>query len=298
MYKPIRKVNIMSFCAFFVFLSRLFLAYLIKYVLRRGVKEKRKIHQKSIVLTLRIGSFIVLCIFCISRGFATEAGSQWSNRVYLATYPRSGNHWVRYLIEEATQIATSSVYCDGDVGRSHLGKPFPWGGYSPKYGYEKQCRYPLPEDIVVVKTHYPAVPAQKFDRMPYIKVIRVVRHPVDSLYSFYVFEKKNKTCPRIPLDLLKKRIKSWRKFHEYWDRQANAVTVRYEDLLSAPHATLALVLQEMGYAVNDEEVQRAVNRYPPQGHLLKHLEQFFSEDLDLIKAELGDLMRQFDYSIP
>jgi hypothetical protein len=134
--------------------------------------------------------------------------------------------------------------------------------------------------------------------MPYIKAIRIVRHPVDSLYSFYVFEKKNKSCPRMPLDLLKKRIKSWRKFHEYWDGQAHVATVRYEDLLRTPHAILGFILEEMGYRVSDEQVHRAVDKYPPQGYALKHLERFCPEDLDLIKAELGDLMRQFDYSIP
>jgi len=36
----------MPFCAFFVFLLRLFLAYLTKYVLRRGVKEKTKNSSK------------------------------------------------------------------------------------------------------------------------------------------------------------------------------------------------------------------------------------------------------------
>src|SRR5690348_10906431 len=94
---------------------------------------------------------------------ALPSKEDWSKRVYLATYPRSGNHWVRYLIEEITHIATSSVYCDGDADKSHLGKPFPWGGYCPKYGYEGKCRYPTPDDIVVVKTHFPAVPAQEFD---------------------------------------------------------------------------------------------------------------------------------------
>ncbi len=241
--------------------------------------------------------FFLLCIFCISRGLAAEANLQWKNRVYLATYPRSGNHWVRYLIEEATHIATSSVYCDADVGRPHLGKPLPWGGYSPKYGYEKQCRYPMPEDVAVVKTHYPAVPARKFDRLPYIKTIRIVRHPVDSLYSFYVFEGKHKTCPRIPIDLLKKRLKSWRKFHEHWNRQANVVTVRYEDLLDKPLATLQFILKELGYNNSAEDVERAVTKYPPRGTPLKHLENFCSEDVDLIRVELSDLMQQFQYSV-
>ena len=224
---------------------------------------------------------------------------QWNNRVYLATYPRSGNHWVRYLIEEATHIATSSVYCDGDAGKSHLGKPFPWGGYCPKHGYEGTCRYPTQDDIVVVKTHFPAVPARQFDRMPFIKAIRIVRHPIDSLYSFYLFGIKSKSYnSRIPVKLLKKRIKTWKKFHEYWNRQDNVMTVRYEDLLCMPHAGLKVILKQMGYAVSDAMINRAVERYPPHGRPLKHLDRFEVEDLDLIQSELGELMIQFNYFIP
>ena len=242
--------------------------------------------------------FFLLCMIAGSWGCASECDALWNKRVYLATYPRSGNHWVRYLIEEATHIATSSVYCDADIGRSHLGKPFAWGGYCPKYGYEKQCRYPTPEDSVVVKTHYPAVPAQQFDRLPYIKVIRIVRHPIDSLYSFYVFEKKHIDNPKMPLSLIKKRIRIWRSFHEYWDRQSNVFTVRYEDLLQEPQALLQSILQEIGYCVTKEQVDRAVNRYPPRGKPLKHLAQFSLEEVDMIKEELTDLMQKFNYSIP
>jgi Sulfotransferase domain len=224
---------------------------------------------------------------------------EWSHRVYLATYPRSGNHWVRYLIEEATHIATSSVYCDGDVDKSHLGTPFPWGGYCPKYGYEGHCRYPAPDDIVVVKTHYPAVPAREFDRLPYAVAVRIVRHPIDSLYSFYLFDRKGKEYPmRIPADLLHKRIKTWKKFHEHWNKQPDAITVRYEDFLERPREMLKTILEVMGYDLSRQQIDRAVDKYPPRGHPMKHIHRFEAEDLELIHRELGDLMKQFNYTIP
>src|SRR5262249_43452350 len=106
-------------------------------------------------------------------------------RVYLATYPRSGNHWMRFLIEEATHIATSSVYCDPDP--PHLADPFPWGGYCVDNGYRGNCRYPQRTDIVFIKTHFPLFAAHRFDKKPSIKTLRLVRHPVDSIYSFYVY---------------------------------------------------------------------------------------------------------------
>lgn len=39
----------------------------------------------------------------------------------LATYPRSGNSYIRGLIERATTYRTSSVYCDGVLAKTFLG---------------------------------------------------------------------------------------------------------------------------------------------------------------------------------
>ena len=232
----------------------------------------------------------------------------WNKRIYLATYPRSGSHWIRYLIEEATHIATSSVYCDPDVRgdingeviiRSHLGKPLPWGGFCPKYGYEGKCKYPTPDDTVVVKTHFPAVPAQQFDRLPFMKVIRIVRHPVDSFYSFYVWSKKNNpVLSKIPIEFLEKKVKTWKKFHEYWNGQENIITIRYEDFLSDPHKMLKIILETMKSKADEEDIKRALERFPAKGVPLKHLHEFNAEDLAFIQMELGECMKQFNYTIP
>ena len=109
-------------------------------------------------------------------GFTSEA-EKWQ-RIYLTTPCRSGNHWMRYLVEEAAHIATGAVYRDKTP--LHMDKIFPWGGYCCKHGYEGLCRYPNKSDIVLIKTHYPDCPETPFDRLPYKWAIRIVRHPVDS----------------------------------------------------------------------------------------------------------------------
>jgi hypothetical protein len=119
----------------------------------------------------------------------------WANRVYLASYPRSGNHWMRFLIEEATGITTGSVYCDAsdptrDYHRQHLF--FPWG-YVVENGFSGKCRYPKKDELVFLKTHYPAIDAQALDCKPFCKAIRIVRHPVDSsIRTTYVGKKAEK----------------------------------------------------------------------------------------------------------
>ena len=49
---------------------------------------------------------------------------------------------------------------------------------------------------------------------------------------------------------------------------------------------------------NEKDIQRAFNRFPPKGHMLKHIKHFENEDLLLIHDELSDLMDKYDYKIP
>jgi len=216
-------------------------------------------------------------------------------RVYLATYPRSGNHWMRYLLEEATHIATSSVYFDADELNPHLLEPFEWGGYCADHGYEGNCKYADINDIIVIKTHYPALPEHPFDNKPYIKSIRIVRHPVDSFYSFFRYY--NTPYKSIPKEFVVDFIHTWKLFQNYWNSQDNVLTIRYEDLIVDPEANFILVLNAIGYTLPNEDIIRAIKKYPPIGYELKHVNKFSQDLLDLINDELKELMDQFNYKI-
>lgn len=230
---------------------------------------------------------------------------EWQ-KVNLATYPRSGNHWMRFLIEEATNIATSSTYRDSDP--LHLSTKFPWGGYCPENGYEGNRRYPQPGEIVVIKTHFPFL--KRFQPSRETKSIRIVRHPVDSIYSLYLYlnkqnydiflnQRKLEFTKEIPKDHLDKFIKTWREFQEYWnDPKLNVFTVRYEDLMTNPVFYFGEIMKAIGYNATPEDIQRACDKYPPQGKPLKHLSSFSKEQLLQINSELQEFMEQFGYSIP
>lgn len=222
-------------------------------------------------------------------------GAPWKKRVYLATFPRSGNHWMRNLIEEATNIATSSVYTDPDP--PHYLFPFPWGGYCVDHGYEGNRRYPHPEEVVVIKTHSPCGIIPYFAKQPYQKAIRIVRHPIDSFYSLYLFFCSKPPALIIPRETLKEYIALWHTFQDYWNQAHDVVTIRYEDLHNNPHCILKKTLETFGYEVEETDIQRAIAKYPPQGDLLKYIQHYSEEDLQLIEHELGDLMRQFGYNL-
>ncbi len=232
----------------------------------------------------------------IEKDYSTQFNPEaWNQRVYLATYPRSGNHWMRYLIEEATHIVTSSVYRDQDP--LHLADPFPWGGYCLEGGYEGNCRYPQPNEPIVMKTHFPSFPPNSFDQQPSILAIRIIRNPIDSIYSFYRYAHENEDEVKLS-PLLKDYMYSWRNFQEYWDQDLNTLTIRYEDLMEDPAVCLKKALKAIGYTFTEEDVQRAVQRFPPKGDVLKHLHHFTKEDLIFIQQELQDLLDKHGYDIP
>jgi hypothetical protein len=239
---------------------------------------------------------LFFCFFFLSVS-QFSFSKEWK-RAYLASYPRSGNHWIRYLIEEASHIATGSVYCDREP--QHMDKIFPWGGYCCDHGCEGNCRYPTKNDLVLIKTHFPSQPTKvtQFDRRPYQLAIRFVRHPVDSFYSRYVRKPGGTLLEKVPTERVKEFIQTWRKFQTYWNKKENVITVKYEDVLENPFVELKKILEALHYEVTDEDIARAIAKHPAEGYMLKHVSQFTPEDLSLISTELGDLMAQFNYEIP
>jgi hypothetical protein len=195
------------------------------------------------------------------------------------------------MIEEATHIATSSTYRDRDY--PHLPTRFPWGGFSTDHGYTGTCRYPLESEPVVLKTHYPYFPQWTIERTKQ-PVICLIRNPVDAFYSLHVYNKRNDPT-KIPESRLRYMIKKWREFYEFWDQQPSVLLVRYEDLYNDPELYLAKILQTIGYPVGVGDIQRAVDRYPPMGSLLKHLHFYEKSDIELIKTELADLLLKYGY---
>lgn len=243
---------------------------------------------------------IFLLIILASFNQTVIAKDKW-NRAYLSTYPRSGNHWVRFFLEEATHIATSSVYRDKEPGAVHLKIPFPWGGFAVNHGYHGDCCYPTKGDIVVVKTHYPAKLKTKFDLLPAFKVIRIVRHPVDSFYSHYqhqISKNRHQKNGKVPRWYIERSITNWRKFIRFWDGKSNVVTIRYEDMLEDPRSNFQMIIDELGYVIEESDFERALEKNPPQGQPLKHLEHYEKADLQFINDQLGPIMKKLNYSIP
>ncbi|GAA5962683.1 hypothetical protein JCM3765_006165 [Sporobolomyces pararoseus] len=177
-------------------------------------------------------------------------------RTGFVSYPRSGNSYIRSLLERATGFQTSSIYCDRGLQRTFHG----------------ECNKNLD---FFVKTHFPAIPHyirpdmkalrdywRRFDQ-----IVLVVRNPLDAISSWWHLS----NAPRTPegyqnheakLDIGKfgaahreailDLAERWRRHSVYW-QQAPVLThtLRYEDLKAQP---VPHMMSLVSYLLPDEEL--------------------------------------------
>ncbi|BGP74088.1 hypothetical protein NBRC10513v2_007520 [Rhodotorula toruloides] len=166
---------------------------------------------------------------------------QTTIRTAFASFPRSGNSYLRSLIERATGYQTSSVYCDRGLERTFHG----------------ECNHRL---NFFVKTHFPALPPvispQNTALVNYYKqfdsAVHVVRNPLDAVASWWHLRHASPTAEgyqnhEAKVDLPGGKFgeaqrgdiidlaKRWRRHTTYW-QQAPLLThtLRYEDLKAQP----------------------------------------------------------------
>jgi hypothetical protein len=180
-----------------------------------------------------------------------EVPSRYADHhVLLASFPRSGNTWLRFIIANVARLRRRDLDEVIDFASVHR--------YAPTVRNDRRL-----EDVVeapglplFIKTHFPYISG--FHR--YRRVL-VVRHPADSLLSYYWFLKEGRRqrvgSPAAVVRSWRYGSRAWAAYHQSWKDRADIV-VHYEDLRRDPVATVAKVYEELGVEVDSDVLTEAV----------------------------------------
>jgi hypothetical protein len=259
-----------------------------------------KIFKPMLVLSFTLLLATSIYVYKIKK--PTYVNKEGWKRAYLATYPRSGTNWTRRLVQEATGVITGSIYPqEAELkNKTTASTPAAWGGYAPLSKDSKGLRHPEKDDPILIMTHYPITSRKEFDNEDRWCVIRIVRNPIDTIYSHSQFKYRHKP-EKLPLSrhdwnkFLKKHLYEWREHIEYWDTQPNVHTYRYEDLMRDPESQLESMLSHLEISFTNEDIERACKAQPAMGTIGKHIIHFDEEDRKMVISEIGDLLDRFDY---
>lgn len=170
--------------------------------------------------------------------------------VFLVSYPKSGNTWVRFL------IGNYLTNCEMDFLNGHL--------VMPDIHHDPSLVDKILFKPRFIKSHFPFRPEYK-------KVIYLVRDGREVAVSYFYFLKKMKSLPMDKKfsDYLENYFFAGKDPYGEWDAhvfswtktdKTNILLVRYEDLLSDTVFWFRKMLEFTGIAVDEDLLKRVVEK--------------------------------------
>lgn len=173
----------------------------------------------------------------------------WPDDVFLVSYPRSGNTWLRYLL-------TNLRFPDAEWNLSSLLYAFPEINTSINFSMVPRPRW--------IKSHFSYVPS-------YPKVIYLVRDGRDVAVSKYFWSGYDKICSfekYVTRKFLKDSITddligTWHNHVESWMDNLNRkkiLLIQYEKLVATPVTEIQYICQFVGLHRDVREIELAIER--------------------------------------
>lgn len=160
--------------------------------------------------------------------------------VALASFPRSGNTWLRDMLEHATGERTGSIYTDTILNRPSRG--------------------------LVVKTH-------RRDRWMWTSAVHLVRDPIPAALSFVAW---HETYQPVKADFeheFRRHIHYWRRHTLHWLANPRpTLVVSYERMCDRPVDELVRVLEWLERPVDISVAAESVNACTPEAMRSRHLD--------------------------
>jgi hypothetical protein len=192
--------------------------------------------------------------YALGRDVAENRLTVFPDDIFLVSYPRSGNTWIRFLL-------ANLIYPSQEVGFTNIGRLVA----DPARASKKFLKsLPRPR---ILKSHFPFDPR-------YRKVIYVVRDPRDVVVSEYYFSlKKRRIDPSLSLDKFAvERFLAGNSsdYGTWWEHAASWIVarkgdptfllIRYEDLLRQTAHELARIAEFLLINADTLRLQTAVDR--------------------------------------
>lgn len=162
--------------------------------------------------------------------------------VALASFPRSGNTWMRHLIHEATGFG-SKYMLNPETGPVHEAAAIP---------------QIADESSPLIKTH-------ALDASQYEAAVHIVRHPLSAISSYLDYCQKFNIQVSRKAEFITVEATGWVRHTEHWRMALQCgilkgyYPVRYEDLSADTGGKLAEILGNfIGIRFNPEDIRRAV----------------------------------------
>ncbi|XP_039297162.1 WSCD family member AAEL009094 [Nilaparvata lugens] len=192
--------------------------------------------------------------WCRPLHFLTPSSAHSTPRpvIALASFPGSGNTWLRYLLQQATGVYTGSVYKDYGLLRNG----FPGESWSNS-------------SVSVVKTHEWGVQA----RAHFGRAVLLVRAPAHAIHAefnrqsgghvgFASPHRYKRNRGRYWHQFVMEKLSSWKSMNLDWVRNFDGPThvVLYENLVEDVETTLRKLIDFIQLPIDEKQIQCALER--------------------------------------
>ncbi|XP_037726890.1 WSCD family member CG9164 [Drosophila subpulchrella] len=170
----------------------------------------------------------------------------------LASFPGSGNTWLRYLLQQSTGILTGSIYKD-------------YGLLKTGFPAENVCN----SSVLLVKTHEWGSKAWA----PFSKAILLVRDPEKAIIAefnrqsgghigFASPDRYKRTKGKYWQQFVSNKLKGWEVMNLSWARNftGDIKVVFYDDLVHHTERELRSILEFLQFPVNEQLMRCAIMR--------------------------------------
>eukprot|EP00421_Protoceratium_reticulatum_P019021 CAMPEP_0168392112 /NCGR_PEP_ID=MMETSP0228-20121227/18331_1 /TAXON_ID=133427 /ORGANISM="Protoceratium reticulatum, Strain CCCM 535 (=CCMP 1889)" /LENGTH=379 /DNA_ID=CAMNT_0008405445 /DNA_START=1 /DNA_END=1137 /DNA_ORIENTATION=+ len=188
---------------------------------------------------------------CSEFSSPATCASRRSAQTWLASFPCSGNTWLRVILESTTSIYTGSMYYDEDLIAAGLRGE----GYSS------------PSKVLGTKTHMPLYSPHHEVACANCRAVVLLRHPLDTALSYVQYKAGGRShdlevgATELRAAFTQDRDKSleeWRSHYDFWKEfPGPKLIVRYEDLKADPfNVFMHKILPFLGIDTLRPNVQR------------------------------------------